>query len=240
MVYSNITFPSITNRPFFYTNFVSTIDGKVQVKTSQQTAYWPIGSKTDYQTLIQLRSYADVLIYGKNSALSFNHGQNFAKEEFKEQRRKNNRNPNLLYFIICRTLTKDDLLVLMSPHDANTFFVMPENAQVDKEIEEKFKIVRIGNEAVDIQKLALWLQEQNYKHILVEGGPTLLGEFLEEDLMDEVFLTISPKIFGNETGKTLSLVEGRLFPPDKIKNFELLLVKQVENEVFLRYRKIDK
>ncbi len=70
----------------------------------------------------------------------------------------------------------------------------------------------------------------------MEGGPILLGSFLAENLLDEIFLTVAPKIFGNEPGKTLTLVESRLFPADEIRNLNLISVKQIEEELFLRYR----
>lgn len=76
----------------------------------------------------------------------------------------------------------------------------------------------------------------NVKRILIEGGPSLIGSFLEEDLMDEIFLTITPKIFGNKAGKTLTLVENILFPANKIKNLRVLSVKKIGDEIFLRYK----
>jgi len=38
MLYPNLKFPKFSDRPFFYTNFVQTIDGKVGVK---EEGYWP-------------------------------------------------------------------------------------------------------------------------------------------------------------------------------------------------------
>lgn len=235
MVYDSLTFPVIPSRPFFYTNFVATVDGKVQVTTDKQSAYWPIGSKTDYATLLQLRTYADVLIYGKNSALHFNHGENLAKESFKHDRKNVGKNENIIYLIICNTTSGLAVETLTSPHNAYTYLVFPEDATVDEKFANTFKILRFGKAQVDITLLTQWLHEQQHKHVLVEGGPTLLGTFFDHDLIDEVFLTIAPKIFGNETGKTLTLVEHKLFSPEKVKNLTLLSVKQVQNELFLRY-----
>lgn len=235
-MYPDLVLPTLPDRPFFYTNFVETLDGKVQVTTSEQAKYWPIGSKIDYATLIELRTYADVLIYGKNSALSFNHGQNLAKEDFKKAREKKEKNPDITYLIVCNTISKEDLAVLRGPHEKHTLLVMPEDAEVDQEIEDVIKIIRVGKEKVDIALLAQKLHEKGYKQVLVEGGPSLLGSFLEADLIDQVFLTIAPKLFGNKPGETLTLVEGTLFPPEKIKNLELISVQQNKNELFLRYQ----
>ena len=189
MLYPNLKFSkSLKNRPFFYTNFVSTIDGKVSVA---EDGYWPIGSKKDYETLIELRAYADCLIHGKNLYKEFGEitKSSLSKESFKKLRIKLGKNPELPYVIAERNL----------------------------------------------KKLISELSKQGYKNILVEGGPTLLGSFFSEGLIDEVFLTISPKIYGSKPFSTKTLIEGILLPPNKFK-LKLISVKEIKSELFLRYR----
>lgn len=112
--------------------------------------------------------------------------------------------------------------------------------------EDKFKVLRkklgknpklpyiVGSH--DLKQLSKDLYKKGYKNILVEGGPTLLGSFLKENLIDEIFLTIAPKIYGTENLTTKTLVEGILFPPKSIKKLKLLSIKKFSSEVFLRYR----
>lgn len=189
MFYPELKFPRVKGRPFFYTNFVQTLDGKVQVKSP---GYWPIGSKTDHQVLTKLRAYADCLIHGKNLYHEFGEitQKSLNKKEFKNLRKKLGKNSVLPY------------------------------------------IVGIH----DLKKLTKDLYKKGYKNVLVEGGPTLLGSFLKENLIDEVFLTIAPKIYGTEQGKTLTLVEGLLLPPKSTKKLKLLSVKPFNDELFLRYK----
>lgn len=189
MLYPNLVFPKISGRPFFYTNFVQTVDGKVQVK---RPGYWPIGSRTDYQVLTELRTYADCLIHGKNLYNEFGEitKKSLQKKQFKASRLNLSKNPDLPY--------------LIGTHD--------------------------------LKKLSGNLYKKGYKNVLVEGGPTLLGSFLKENLIDEIFLTIAPKIFGTESGKTLTLVESILLSPKATKKLKLLSIKPIGDELFLRYR----
>lgn len=188
MFYPKLLFPTEKGRPFFYTNFVQTLDGKVAVK---RPGYWPIGSRTDYKVLVELRGYADALIHGKNLFNEFGSvtQKSLNKSSFKKMRRKLGKNPILPYIVATRNLSE----------------------------------------------LTLQLHEKGYQHVLVEGGPTLLGSFLKENLLDEIFLTIAPKIYGTENLTTKTLVEGILFPPKHIKKLKLISVKKLENELFLRY-----
>lgn len=87
-----------------------------------------------------------------------------------------------------------------------------------------------------LNELVKLLNQQGYKNVLVEGGPTLLGSFLKENLLDEIFITIAPKIYGTDKTSTLSLVEGVLFSPQEIKKLKLVSFKKLNSELFLRYR----
>lgn len=213
MFYQNLKFPKVEQssrasrtkgRPFFYTNFVTTLDGKVQV---EKEGYWPIGSKEDYEILTELRAYADCLIHGANLGREFGKVtiKSINKSVFKQMRRVLGKSANLPYYIITTKPWKLE--------GANVFLL--ENGS--------------------LKKLVNHLKEQGYTNVLVEGGPKLLGSFLKENLIDEVFLTISPKIYGtNESTK--NLVEGQLFPPNQIKHLKLISVKRIKDELFLRYR----
>ena len=189
MIYPNLQFPKPSGRPFFYTNFVSTLDGKVSVK---KDGYWPIGSTRDYEVMMELRAYADCLIHGKNLFSKFGKvtKESLKKESFKDLRKKLGKNPELPY--------------LTATHD--------------------------------LKNLVKELQNKGYKKILVEGGPHLLGSFLKENLIDQVFLTLAPKIIGNEKSSTLTLVEGFLFPSEAIIDLSLLSIIRIEDELFLRYK----
>ncbi len=203
MFYQNLKFPKVKGRPFFYTNFVQTIDGKTQVK---KAGYWPIGSKKDYEVLVELRAYADCLIHGANLAREFGEItlKSISKTTFKQMRRVLGKGKTLPYYII----TSD---------------------------QESLKYIKANIHTGSLKSLVKELSERGYKNVLVEGGPTLLGSFLKDNLIDEIFLTISPKIYGNEKETTKNLVEGQLFPPDQIKHLRIISVKKVKDELFLRY-----
>ena len=196
MLYPKLKFPKVSGRPFFYTNFVQTVDGKVQVK---KPGYWPIGSKTDHDVLMELRGHTDVLIHGANLA------KEFGKITLKHLPKK------VAYYVMSRESLGAKLDHLEGGLRWHLF-------------------------SGSIKKLVNELQSKGYRNILVEGGPTLLGSFLKENLIDEIFLTIAPKIYGTESGSTLTLVEGILFNPANIKKLKLVSVKKVGDELFLRYR----
>lgn len=235
MIYQDLTFPTIKGRPFFYTNFVQTIDGKVQV-AGDPKAYWPLGSKTDYQTLVVLRAHADALVHGKNTAVAFPILKNLAKSDFKKFR-KQFKKPASFVYVVVSAHPDDKLIDALSkgPKWCKVILATTQSAKVPRV--KNVEVVRAGEKEIDLKKLSGWFYKNKLNHVLVEGGPHLLGSFLKEGLIDEVFTTIAPKIWGNEDGKALTMVEGVLFRPEDVKKFKLISVKKKGDEVYLRYNR---
>jgi riboflavin biosynthesis pyrimidine reductase len=74
------------------------------------------------------------------------------------------------------------------------------------------------------------------QRILIEGGPTLLGEFFEQRLVDELFLTVAPQIAGRKLNDgRLGLVMGESFAPRTPLWSSLSDVRRSKNHLFLRY-----
>ncbi len=233
-MYQGLIFPKITGRPFFYTNFVATVDGKTQV-LQNTNAYWPIGSKIDYDTLVELRMYADALVHGKNTVHGFRTLNTLEDPEFQKRRKKLGKNKLLPYVVISGHPDESLTPNLKNSNAGKPILITCEKATVPEALTTILEIERVGKESIDIIKTAKLLYKKGFKHVLVEGGPRLLGSFLKERLIDEIFLTIAPKIFGNQKGKTITMVEGFLFEAKNIPKLKLISIKQVVNELYLRY-----
>jgi riboflavin biosynthesis pyrimidine reductase len=83
------------------------------------------------------------------------------------------------------------------------------------------------------------LQSQfGVKTLLHEGGPTLFGQFLAADAVDELFLTLSPQIAGRERDATRpAVVQGVQFMPDSAPWFQMVSVKEQAAYLYLRYKR---
>jgi riboflavin biosynthesis pyrimidine reductase len=70
--------------------------------------------------------------------------------------------------------------------------------------------------------------------LLHEGGPLLLGAFLDARMVDELFLTVAPQVAGRETAHRPSLAEGVAFLPRMAPWFDLESLKRAGSHLFLR------
>lgn len=235
MTYPNLRLPKLEARPYYYSNFIQTLDGKVGVANGKD--YWPIGSPVDYATLVELRAYADVLIHGKTTALDHPTLDSLAKPEFAHLRSRLGKPSPLAYVIVSGH--PDAALAEKLAHSPITGLVViatTEEATVP-ELPTGITVWRCGSGSVDLGILSGKLKEEGCQHGLVEGGPNLMGEFIDKGLIDEVFMTIAPKIFGSDKTRTISMVEGHLQEPKDVPTFHLRETHQVNDELFLRYVK---
>jgi riboflavin biosynthesis pyrimidine reductase len=72
--------------------------------------------------------------------------------------------------------------------------------------------------------------------VLIEGGPTLLGRFLADRQLDEIFLTLSPWLAGRDRDVArVSLVEGAGFTPLDRQWGRLVTLKHAGSHLFARF-----
>lgn len=238
--YQNLRLPKKKNRPYFYTSFVSTVDGKVHVQDRE--GYWPIGSRTDYEIFtLYLRSHADAIIQGKNTAMRFGSQtiKSIHRKEFLKERKRLKKASHITYYVVSSNPGRDLDHAFENEYGFRPTIITTHAFKVSKHLENTCDIVRLNADLtmnVDLGDLVKYLKKQNHHVIQMEGGPVLTASFLEKGFLDELFITIAPKIFGNEEGKTLTMVEGKLFSPKEIKNLKLITVHSLENEIFLRYK----
>lgn len=234
MLFKPFKFNKPSHRPFIYASFVSTIDGKVIVKAP---GYWPIGSKNDYAFFTYLRAHADVIVDGKNTALMFGKKtiETITSQTFKQQRKALGKEKDAEYVVVT---SKPDNELLSSfdgaykPHIATT-----EQSSIEY---DQSRIIRIEGEGHgNLTSLMSEFEQRGWKYVYIDGGPTLIAQLLAQDLLDELFITLAPKIVGSKEGTTMTMVEGTLFSAENIKQFNLISAETVGDEVFLRYRCID-
>jgi riboflavin biosynthesis pyrimidine reductase len=127
--------------------------------------------------------------------------------------------------------------LINNPVKEKPYILTSESGIVPYSIKKLAQVLRFGKTSVDLPMFANYLYKQGYKHGLVEGGPKLLGSFFENSLIDEIFLTIAPKIINGKTGEFLTMTEGLLIPAKDVGTWELLSVKQKNSELFLRYQR---
>jgi riboflavin biosynthesis pyrimidine reductase len=83
----------------------------------------------------------------------------------------------------------------------------------------------------DVADVICDLERRGARRILCEGGPTLNSALFRARLIDEVFLTIAPKLLGGED--PLTVIRGPRF--ETMLRLQLRSLVEIDGELFLRY-----
>jgi riboflavin biosynthesis pyrimidine reductase len=100
-------------------------------------------------------------------------------------------------------------------------------------LEKRLVVVESGGgEWADLTVLLASLKEEGVRAVICEGGPRLHASLQAEGLVDELFLTIAPKLSGGEEAPRI--LEGAL---PEIVDLEPAWLLEEDGELFARYRR---
>ena len=90
-----------------------------------------------------------------------------------------------------------------------------------------------GGDSVKMRKLTTDLAGRGVERLMVEGGSTVHTQFLTEDIVDELQLTVAPVFVGDSEAPRF--VRDGIFPWNPGRRAELVDVRQLGDVVLLRY-----
>jgi len=248
---------SAAARPFVLANFVSTLDGVVSYKMKNNSGGSTISGSDPGDRFIMglLRASADAVMVGAGTLNDVSADSLWtpeatypdAKRFYAEYRVNTLHKPEYTLLAIVSGSGQLELERAIFHTPAMRTVVITTSAGRDE-------LTRRGAAALNSvevhaldstgggiapQAILELLQSQfGVKTLLHEGGPTLFGQFLAADAVDELFLTLSPQIAGRERDVTRpALVQGVQFTPDLAPRFHMVSVKQQAEFLYLRYRR---
>ncbi len=204
-------------RPYTFFNFVSTLDGRAALDGSTR----PLGGPADREMLLALRAVGDAVLIGPGPVRAEGYGRLVSPK-----RRPGPPPPAVL---ISRRFDIPWEAGLFAATDQPVIVYTSAGAGEAPQVAAPVEVVRLP--ACTPAAALADLRARGVRALLSEGGPTLFRGLLADDLVDELFLTLSPMITGDEA--ELAIVSGaRLALPTRL---ELRWVLRAESELFLRY-----
>jgi riboflavin-specific deaminase-like protein len=213
------------DRPMVAMNFVATIDGRATIEGRSG----PIGSDADTEMLVGLRSRFDAVMIGAGTMRAERYGPLAAKQETRERRARFGLRPEPLMVLVSGRLDLPWEAPLFS--EGGEVLIFSASETEPPETESRVEVVRHPG-AVNLSEAMRYLHhERGIRAVLSEGGPHLHAQMQADRLVDDLFLTIAPKLSGGEAPR---IVEGSL--PGVI-DLELAWLLEEDSELFARYRR---
>jgi 2,5-diamino-6-(ribosylamino)-4(3H)-pyrimidinone 5'-phosphate reductase len=205
-----------------------TIDGKIATNRGDST----ISSKQDLRRLHRLRSSVDAIVIGISTVIVDN--------------------PRLTVRLVKRCGTTPvriivdstgriplDSKILKSASKINTIVAVTSKAsdkRIDKIKSAGAMVIVAGTRTVDLKELFYILKKMGFNKILVEGGGELNWSVLQLGIVNELMVTVAPRIVGGRTATTLVEGNGYTRITEGIKMELIKISRQNNGEVILYYK----
>jgi len=252
----DLHFPeSSAERPFVIANFVSTLDGVVSYEIKGHAGGSTVSGSDPADGFIMglLRASVDAVIVGARTVHDASpdglwipeYTYPDAKLLFREYRVNMLHKPEYPLLVVVSGSGRLDLERAIFRTPGVRTAVITTSAGSDVLVRAgATKLPSVQIHALDAKcgtmapmaMLQLLYARLGVRRLLHEGGPTLFGQFLGVEAVDELFLTLSPQIAGrNGDAIRPGLVQGMEFMPDRAPGFQLLSVKQRAEHLYLHY-----
>ena len=222
--------------PFVFVNVAATADGKLAPANRH---FIPFGSKRDQTLLLELRARADAVMSGARTIDSSSVTLGPGGEKYRKLRRRRGLAEYNLRVIVSGAATVDSRAKIFRRQFSPIILLTTERAPKSK-VERLRRLgvaVEIcGRRELDfVYALRLLRKKWKVKRLLCEGGGELNNALFRAGLVNEVYVTLCPVIFGGRDAPTMADGDGveKLSEATRLK---MKSMKRVGDELFLVYR----
>jgi len=227
---------SQTLLPVVAVNFAMTWDGKVSTHNFTPADFT---SKHDKHRLLEIRATGDALLVGKNTIAKDNMSMGLPDESLRAGRVRRGQPAWPLRVVVSNSGRIDPAWKIFQ-HDFSPVIIYSTTqmlARAQSALAGKAILHLHDTPKVDLKKMLRHLRSHyKVKRLVCEGGPSLFRALLSENLVQEINLTLSPRIFGGKDAPTLT-GQPHGFLPRSIA-CKLLKTETIGGECYLRYRVI--
>jgi riboflavin biosynthesis pyrimidine reductase len=220
--------PASRDRPWVLCNMVSSADGAIDVGGVSG----PLGGAADKAVFRALRAVADVILVGASTVRHERyHPPRSSDDVVAVRRARGQANQPRLAVVTSRGQLDPGLGLFADP--GNRPFVITTTAAGGADLAplaSVSEVVVAGDDRVDLAVALAHVSDAGARVVLVEGGPTINGQLLALDLVDEWRLTLSPMLVAGASGRAATGPA-----PDPPHRFLLDRLLVAEDLVFLRY-----
>jgi riboflavin-specific deaminase-like protein len=226
-----------TSRPRVLVNFASSIDGKISVAPGlRKGAFTMSRHHEDPRRMRQIRAMADAILIGAGNLRADDPDLAIDAKERMRRREAGEREPLRMVVTDAAEGIRPDQRMFDPALGGPSFILHTEHLSADarERLAPAATLVTLGPRDVDVPRLLRWAaEEQGVRTLLCEGGGVLCAQLFAARAVDQLFLTLVPRILGGALTPTLA--QGRGFFANEIPDATLGSMERIGDELYLRY-----
>jgi riboflavin-specific deaminase-like protein len=215
------------DRPYTLVNFVASADGHAAYRGRSR---W-LSDDADRELFHGLREHVDAVMAGTGTLRAERYGRMVRNPERRRRRAASGLHPEPLAPIMSRSGDVPTDIPLFS--DPGSRVVVFTSAELDTSaLAADVQTVRLDPGELTLTTMMRRLRsDYDVRTLLCEGGPTLFGALLQENLVDELFLSLAPKLTGG--GSAPAITSGSELA--ELRTMSLIWVLELDGALYLRY-----
>lgn len=216
------------DRPHTLVNFVTSVDGRATL----QGKSGKLGDDGDRAIFHLLRERVDAILAGTGTLAIERYGPLIRTAEARQRRVKDGLPPEPLALVVTRSgRVPTDIPLFQTPETRAIVFTAADPPPTDCPAD--VEVIQLDpGELTFVTVLRRLRQDRGVTSLLCEGGPTMFGALLHERVVDELFLTVAPKLAGGGQGPTIATGPELAVPAAANLSWAL----ELGGSLFLRYR----
>lgn len=219
-------------RPRVLLNMVSTADGRATLRGRSG----PLSGAADRELFHALRTPVDAVLVGAGTIRTERYGRLIRQERRRRLRTERSLAPEPLACIVSRSLQLDADIPLLAEPAARVLVLTASAGELPASAAEVVYVRAERGGELDLTAALGQLHERfSVRTVLCEGGPHLARELLGEGLLDELFLSVSPRLAGGDPpgGGAMRILAGAEL--ERAAQLRLLGALESDSHLFLRY-----
>jgi 5-amino-6-(5-phosphoribosylamino)uracil reductase len=218
-------------------NFAVSADGKINPAPGKRRGAFVMSrGKEDWRRMRELRALADAVLIGATNLRADDPGLSLSPEEREERRAAGRPLPERVVVTRSGDGIRLDSKIFDASIGGATYVVHPANLHAERRgaLAKVATLVEMGETSVPMDGLLAWLRETlGARTVMCEGGGDLVAQLFAARAVDELYVTVVPRILGGAGAPTLAGGSG--FDPDEIPDATLAAVERIGDELYLRY-----
>jgi 5-amino-6-(5-phosphoribosylamino)uracil reductase len=188
------------DRPYTIANFISSADGRAAFHGHSG----PLGDEADRALFHGLREVAEAVFAGTGTLRAERYRRLVRDPERRSRRVAAGLAPEPLMCMVTRSGDVPSDIPMFSEAEARIVVFSAEDHDFSS-CHADVQLVRLDPGELTLTTVMRRLRTDfEIRLLLCEGGPTVFGSLLTEGLVDELFLTLAPKLVGGGTSPTIS------------------------------------
>lgn len=221
-----------TGRPHVAVNVAMSLDGKITTHRREDIA---LGTECDRRRMDELRAGADAVIVGSGTVKHDGYPIIMRYSDLEEKRVNDGRPPHPLNITLSRTLNLPSTRPFFQHPDTDKIVFTTRAAPVSRvtRLSRFADVVVLPGRTLSPTAVLENLYHRKIRRVLLEGGGEINFAFAKEGVIDDVYVTVTPRLIGGSGSPTL--LDGKGFLAADHLVLRLVSSRRIDDELFLKY-----